>query len=199
MSPPNKVSEISDSLQTEKLTKETFLYFAYGSNMLTERLRERCSSAKNAGIAVVKGYHLSFSKKSVDDSGKTTLVDQKSETVFGVLFGIDKNELSSLDEDEKGYDCIENFQVSCLEKQQNILAITYIAKKEKINDTLIPYDWYNALVLAGAIQHSLPSVYIETIRRVKTKRDPKPNRPTRKAALKVLALSGFAHLLKAEA
>ena len=53
----------------------TFLYFGYGSNMLTERLRarERCPSAKCIGIAEVTGYALEFSKPGEDGSGKATL------------------------------------------------------------------------------------------------------------------------------
>ena len=51
----------------------TFLYFSYGSNMLTERLRARCPSANCIGIATATGYALEFSKSSVDGSGKATL------------------------------------------------------------------------------------------------------------------------------
>ena len=42
----------------------TFTYFAYGSNMLLERLQKRCKTASFLGLAVAHGYTLAFSKKS---------------------------------------------------------------------------------------------------------------------------------------
>jgi hypothetical protein len=78
---------------------DTFKYFAYGSNMLTERLRERCPSAKAIGVAVAFGYALEFSKRSSDYSGKATIVrSRKSEEhVFGVVFEIAMSERAALD------------------------------------------------------------------------------------------------------
>jgi cation transport regulator ChaC len=68
----------------------TFTYFAYGSNMLTERLCARCQSAKVLGRATARGYSLEFCKQSVDGSGKATLVQSAKEgaIVHGVLFDI---------------------------------------------------------------------------------------------------------------
>jgi len=43
-------------------SEETCIYFAYGSNMLTARLQERCSSARPLGTAIARGFVLSFSK-----------------------------------------------------------------------------------------------------------------------------------------
>lgn len=44
-------------------------YFAYGSNMLTERLQARCNSAIVRCVASADEYRLGFSKKSQDGSG----------------------------------------------------------------------------------------------------------------------------------
>jgi hypothetical protein len=57
----------------------SFLFFAYGSNMLTERLRERCPDARPLGTAIARGYLLSFSKRSKDGSAKATLVAVRAE------------------------------------------------------------------------------------------------------------------------
>ena len=37
-------------------------YFAYGSNMDEERLKERCPDSKSVGSGVLKGYKLVFNK-----------------------------------------------------------------------------------------------------------------------------------------
>lgn len=52
----------------------TFLYFAYGSNMLPARLLGRCPSAKVVRTGVARAWSLAFSEASKDGSGKATLV-----------------------------------------------------------------------------------------------------------------------------
>ena len=52
----------------------TMLYFAYGSNMLTERLKARVSSATPIGKANLSDHGLRFHKKSKDGSGKCDII-----------------------------------------------------------------------------------------------------------------------------
>ena len=94
---------------------ELFTYFAYGSNMLTERLRQRCRGAKAVDVAVASGYILEFSKESIDNSGKATLVisTEPKRQVFGVLFEIGLDDRLELDEAEgkgSGYDRNDEFR-----------------------------------------------------------------------------------------
>ena len=134
---------------------DTFIYFAYGSNMLTERLRARCPSAEIIGTADAHGYKICFEKKGKYGSGKATLAssDPRSDKTTGILFQINKSELGQLDRAEgknKGYYRDDKFPVTSTENG-NILAVTYIA--EEFVRGLFPYDWYLALVVAGAMQH----------------------------------------------
>lgn len=46
------------------------LYFAYGSNMSSARLRARVPSCRPIGIAFLPGHELRFHKRSKDGSGK---------------------------------------------------------------------------------------------------------------------------------
>ena len=64
-----------------------FLCYAYGSNMLTERLKARCTSALPVGIAFRRGFAIAFSTRSVDGSGKATLLPQSdpASLAWGVL------------------------------------------------------------------------------------------------------------------
>ena len=179
----------------------TFLYFAYGSNMLTERLRKRCPSAQPVGTAVAQGYRLCFSKKSDDNSGKATLekFDDLKQRAYGVLFEIDEGDRSALDDAEgvgKGYNQNDDFQIVCLTDGKKRRATVYLASLDAIDENLIPYDWYYALVLAGAIQHRLPIACIADIRRVMAQPDPQLDRTRRRKALHVLERAGFQWLLK---
>lgn len=142
---------------------DTFIYFAYGSNMLTERLQNRCPSATPIGVALAKGHDICFGKLSKDESGKATLITgSESDKVYGILFKIENHELLGLDRAEGvgcGYEQKDKFPVIFNNKE--IYTVTYIAVKREQN--LSPYDWYFALVLAGALQHKLPDDYIKKL------------------------------------
>lgn len=75
----------------------TFLYFAYGSNMLTPRLVVRCRTAAAIGRATATGHRLAFDKRSKDGSGKATLIADPAHTVPGVLVRLDVSDQSALD------------------------------------------------------------------------------------------------------
>ena len=59
-----------------------FFYFAYGSNMLDSRLKDRCNSASKIKPStgsqhLLKGWKLNFSKESRDRSGKGNICRNK--------------------------------------------------------------------------------------------------------------------------
>jgi AIG2-like family len=183
------------------LVMDTFKYFAYGSNMLIRRLRapSRCPSAEPIGVAVVSGYALEFSKRSRDGSGKATIVrsDKSEEHVFGVVFEVAISERAALDKAEgvgSGYKRIDGLLTRLQQDREILRAATYIATD--LDRTLQPYDWYCALVIAGALQHKLPSEWIAILERVTSVPDPDAKRKNRTDAIALLQRSGFGHLVK---
>ncbi len=152
----------------------SFFYFAYGSNMLEERLRKRCPSAIFCGIAYVCGYELRFNKRSKDCSGKANIVKIKNNKnkLYGVIFKINKNELSKLDKAEgNGYERKDDFIVVKVNNNQEIIVTTYFAKRGAINENLKPYHWYKQLILWGAIKAKLPNNYLAKLVAIKAERD----------------------------
>ena len=144
----------------------TFLYFAYGSNMLTKRLvaSNRCPSAKPIGIAIAANHKLVFEKRSIDKSGKATLSPVEGVHTPGVLFEICNSDLTNLRRAEgSGYDRHDQFAVKCAKmSEEEVLVKTYLAKNPK--DGFKPYDWYLALVIAGALQHELGCDHVKMLR-----------------------------------
>jgi gamma-glutamylcyclotransferase len=180
---------------------DTFKYFAYGSNMLTERLRapSRCPSAKAIGIAVVFGYALEFSKHSRDGSGKATMVcsDKSEEHVFGVVFEVAISERAALDKAEgvgSGYKRIDDLLVRLHQGGEILRAVAYIATD--VDRTLQPYEWYRGLVVAGAQQQKLPTEWIAALEQIVSVPDPDAKRQNRLDAIAVLQKTGFGHLVK---
>lgn len=136
--------------------------FAYGSNMLSARLKERCPSARALGVAKLPGYELRWHKRSRDGSGKGDIVpSDDSHAVFGVVYEIDASELPALDRAEGrgcGYDR-RDLQVILNGKRVTVWA--YVATAT--DSALKPYAWYKAMVVAGAKEHGLPAPYIANL------------------------------------
>ncbi len=171
--------------QTETGPPEPVVYFAYGSNMSTPRLRKRMPSCKPLGTAILPGHTLRFHKRSTDGSGKcNALADGGDDSVIGILFSFDPSERSKLDEAEgvgKGY---EHAMVTVInDKGRRRKVLTYIATADSIDDVLKPYSWYKDFVLAGAAEHNLPEEYVaEHIMSVEAIEDPDEARDKKQRA-----------------
>jgi hypothetical protein len=165
-------------------------YLAYGSNMLTQRLRARVSSASNPTRIALHGYQLRFNKRSDDCSGKCNILETglASDVVHGVLYDVDKAQLPLLDEAEgcgHGYHRDDKVPVR-IPGSDTLIVTVYAADSNAVDDALIPYRWYWDLVIAGAEQHQLPQDYIAGIRAVPYTADPMPNRKSKREAETVL-------------
>lgn len=168
------------------------IYFACGSNMLTERIRLRVKSATPLGMARIDGRCLDFAKVSVDGSGKADIATCEGGIVYGVLFEIERAELDILDKYE-GIDYQRSdVRVSFCGSDSD--AITYIARPEK-RGVVRPFSWYLSLVVAGAIQHDLPTSYQAALRKTEYSLDENADRKSRREALDVLMQAGFSDLL----
>lgn len=132
---------------------------------------------------------------------KATLIktENGSNVVVGVLFKINKNESKALDEAEgynkdtykKGdYNKDENFKI--VHDNKKIPVVTYIAFPDKGKDILPVYDWYFALIIAGALQHQLPNEYVkQLIEDNSVKPDTNSKRTQRLKALCILDQAGY--------
>lgn len=142
----------------------TFLNFAYGSNMAMRRLRERTASARPVGIGRLADHRLMWHKSGQDGSAKCDIhaTPGSDDQVWGVLFEIALSEKPRLDVAEglgRGY---RQKTVDVLTADGVVQALAYYATD--IDTGLLPYDWYLAFVLAGALEHGLPAAYVQELR-----------------------------------
>lgn len=170
------------------------LYFAYGSNMLTERLQDRVPSAEPVATAILPDRTLRFHKRSKDGSGKCNLAPapEDSAAVHGVLFDFSSSDLPALDDAEHRGHGYERRRVHLQTPNGSADAFAYVAQPAYIDDALRPYAWYQAVVIAGAHQHNLPSAYRTRLETIRTYPDPKADRRARYRSL--LRTAGFLHL-----
>ena len=99
-----------------------------------------------------------------DGSGKATLVPSPGKRAYGVLYVIDRRERKPLDEAEPGYRREDGFQMTVSATGVCKTVTTYIALDERTNPELKPFDWYLALMVAGAMEHRFPSTVIAAYR-----------------------------------
>lgn len=150
---------------------ETFLYFAYGSNMLTRRLRARTPSARPLGVAVLPDFELRWHKVSMDGSAKCDIVPAsgRDAAVYGVMFEIPTAERTALDVAEGlglGY---KERWVDVHMEAGPVHALSFQATN---TDRLaLPYHWYKELVVAGAREHRLPELYLHALEATRSKDD----------------------------
>lgn len=170
------------------ITVAIIYYFAYGSNMLEERLKssDRVPNAVFKVVGSIQGYKMQFNKRSLDHSGKCNIVKTNSiyDVVFGIVYEILSEELKELDNAEDlghGYHHEKDFLVHSTNGTL-ISALTYVADQDVIDNGLMPYSWYHKLVVAGAEQHLLPKSYIETLCYIQILEDPDINRAAKKDA-----------------
>lgn len=138
------------------------LYFAYGSNMYSGRLKEFAPSATKLENALLAGHMLAFDKVSTaDGSGKCHIrkTDDPADLVHGALYLVEAQDWPALDRREGGYRRID---VTVTTPVGPCAATTYMA--ETVDATLKPFDWYVGYVVAGAEEHGLPAAYLAQIR-----------------------------------
>ncbi len=139
------------------------IYFAYGSNMSSQRMCERIPGAKSVGTAYLMNKMVVFNKKGSDGSGKANLIDKPEHEIWGVwgaLYEIDSADFKKLDGIEGGYSrvCLTAYK----NKNKKITVETYMS--DKTADNLEVDDSYKQKLIDGAVEHELPEDYIEYLR-----------------------------------
>lgn len=127
-------------------------YYAYGSNMNAERMKERKINVSQRTHANLKGYDLKFNKVAYDNAkeGYANIVPDEKAIVEGVLYDISDSDLPRLDKYE-GYPS-HYYRVKVkvqLGDGQEVEAITYIAQPDKVTEGLRPMKGYLNHLLAA--------------------------------------------------
>ena len=165
---------------------DSMLYFAYGSNMCTGRLRRRVPSATFVVVAKLMRHSFGFHKRSTDGSAKGDAFEtgKPAELVWGVIFNIDVREKAALDEAEglgAGYD--EKVATVIDEAGAKHQVALYLANAQSIDTALRPYSWYKRFVIDGARQHQLSVEYINGIVAMPDREDPDRARDRRNRSI----------------
>lgn len=132
-------------------------YFAYGTNMDRERMKNRCSSAKVISWAEISNY-----KFILNSRGVATIVPVKDSKVYGVVYEIDQKCLESLNIHEGVPDLYTREKVKVVDNHKNkVEAIVYIATDSVEGQNL---RGHLEIILKGAEDNKLPTGYIQELK-----------------------------------
>ncbi|MEQ8660183.1 MAG: gamma-glutamylcyclotransferase family protein, partial [Gammaproteobacteria bacterium] len=143
-------------------------YLAYGSNLWPARLAARVGPIVSVGAVRIPAHALSFAKRGADGSGKCTLRPHAHATAWGAVYRVPAAARAVLDRIEGvGH----GYAVDWLELPGHGRCFVYLAEPAWLDPDLAPYDWYHALVMAGARRHGFPPAYVSRIRTTVAIRD----------------------------
>lgn len=155
------------------------LYFAFGSNLLQERIRLRNPSAEYVGVGLLPDYALTFFRvpeRYITDEnratwfgGPATIIPKTGADVYGTVWSLDQADIPSLDKQESVdtglYTPIDPIKVTFVETGEVVDCRTYKGVSETSTK---PSPYYLDVILRGAVKSKLPEAYIEKLRKVET-------------------------------
>jgi gamma-glutamylcyclotransferase len=150
---------------------DSVLLFAYGPNLHPAWLRRRVPAAALVGPAELPGHRMAFRKRGRDGSGKSDACPSTDpgDRLPGVLYRLLGGDLQSLGAAGAGYRLVE---VEVDGPDGTVAALTWRAEDADVAEGLVPWDWYLALIRAGAELHDLPGRYRAWLASVPVARDP---------------------------
>ena len=136
------------------------LYFAYGSNMLSHQMEQRCPGAKVVAIGLLRGWRF-----LINSRGVASIVPDETGSVRGVVWELSDEHLRALD----GYEGVPDWyrrriMTVVLPEQGEAECVTYIDESEGGDKPGPPRAGYLEKILEGAINFHLPPAYVDFLR-----------------------------------
>jgi len=124
-------------------------YFAYGSNLNRQQMRERCPDSKPAFTASLNHYKLIFAGWSRAWRGGTASIKpQRGEKVLGAIYDVPENDLRRLDKYEGHPETFNRLKVIVnTETGDPVAAFTYIRARQ--SEETKPAPQYLSLIQQG--------------------------------------------------
>ena len=144
-------------------------YFAYGSNMASSQMADRCPGAVCLGAARLPGYRLAFDAWSNRRGGLVAdVLPAPGRNVWGVLWQVTEDHAEALDRYEGvagGQYRRDHLQVESVAGETLDVFVYVICNPGEDGPTT---DAYRDLLLEGAREHRLPPHWVKAIEKVPT-------------------------------
>lgn len=148
----------------EDLRVSQVLYFAYGSNLDADQLRERCPSSNSRCAARLRNHRLDFTYYSTRwTGGAADVLPHSGDDVWGVVYELAERDLVRLDRYESGYERV-TLSVEGPDGE-HYAVITYMVREKR---NFPPSDMYLDKILDWAERWNLPPDYLARLRQTRT-------------------------------
>ncbi|MER9858473.1 MULTISPECIES: gamma-glutamylcyclotransferase family protein [unclassified Mesorhizobium] len=148
---------------------DTFLYFAYGSNMDIEQMTARCPGAETVGRGYLPGYALCFPRMSTKRKcGVSSVAPLDGGEVWGVVYRLTAAELALLDRSE-GHRPDRDRKLNSYTRLPITVTMNGVATEmqtyfaEPQPGTFLPNAAYLLHLRKGARHHKLPAHYLDLL------------------------------------
>ena len=147
------------------------LYFAYGSNLDWQEMRECCPSARFLCLAMLKDHKMTFPWKSTKRCcGVASVKTCQGQNVWGVIYEIDAKDIPRLDRKEGvnsgAYERKEREVYAVGDEQRPLTVAIYLAQPQ--DNPPKPNDAYKKLIVEGARFWRLPPDYVQRLESIET-------------------------------
>ena len=120
-------------------------YFAYGSNMNPDRMKQRGINFSKREHAILEGWKLLFNKIASrnPNEGYANIEREEGSIVEGILYEIQGSDVEKLDKYEGYPNHYERLNVRVrLDNGKEVEAVTYVANSNKVREGLRPSREY---------------------------------------------------------
>ena len=148
------------------------LYFAYGSNMHSAQMMERCPSATFVCRAKLPFHRIAFTLKSIErECGVADVLYDEGKGVWGVVYELSENELKDLDKDESFRPGRRDDQNKYTREKHYVwpegdvkrALLVWLYRGHPQLDPPLPSHEYKKLIVEGARHWNLPAEYIREL------------------------------------
>ncbi|KAK7864296.1 hypothetical protein R5R35_009552 [Gryllus longicercus] len=176
--PPSPSGHAAGAAVAGAMGGERFLYFAYGSNLLAERLRINNPSAERVAAARLDGYRLDFGYMSPRWGGHAaTVVPQPGRVVWGAVWSVGQEHLDDLDRQEGVQSGVyvpiqvdvhssDGRKLHCRSYHLQEQPPTPLPEGLLITEGRLPSKIYWQVIVQGARETGLPSDYIDFLEKI---------------------------------
>ena len=153
--------------------RRKLLYFSYGAEMLSSRIRSRCDSPKVVATARLADHRLGFYGYSpIWDGGLETALPAPGREVWGVVYELSFSDADSLDTWQgvrlNGSGAYFHSPAEVTDGQGTVYEVL-VYKKDVLGEPIAPSRPYLDAIVAGALEHGLPPASIQSLQDMASK------------------------------
>jgi gamma-glutamylcyclotransferase (GGCT)/AIG2-like uncharacterized protein YtfP len=129
------------------------------------QMQRRCPSAQFVCVARLADYGFGIARHSrLRHCGTANIFAQRGSEVWGVVYDVSEQDLTTLDGFEDGYRRERAFVYALNDGNRPLDVIVYIAERE--NDVPLPNAAYKQHIMDGARYWQLPQTYCELLEKI---------------------------------